>query len=306
MVVLVSTRCRIVHGAWAAYDQRAAITTELVGARAMSGRRGGVPDGDGTDGCVGNGGAVFRINPPVGQVATVTVEIVDDRGVVVNLCYLRWSGAKTAWVRVTKMTDRHERETIYAQTKVESKTDVEAPIKEAGAFPIHRKWRQRRPAAVIVRIPPGHPRWPPNGVRRPAPAPARMLKPAPVVERRPAPRIIRQPIPAAVGINPMSVIAIRLPAGVVNHHAGPPTPAIAVHVHPTAIRRKRVIKIVHCDFRRWLHRLRRRRGFRLVGRVGSGSRLNRGLIRRCGHLLLQLLVALHHGGDDFVRQANVL
>src|ERR1017187_8529211 len=112
MVVLVSTRCRIVHGAWAAYDQRAAITTELVGARAMSGRRGGVPDGDGTDGCVGDGGDVFRINPPVGQVAAVAVEIVDNRGVVVNLRHLRWSGAKAVWVRVAKMTDRHKQETV--------------------------------------------------------------------------------------------------------------------------------------------------------------------------------------------------
>jgi len=66
------------------------------------------------DGRSGDGGDMFRINPPVGQVVTVTVEIVNDRGVVVNLRYLRWSGAKAAWVRVTKMTDRHERETIHA------------------------------------------------------------------------------------------------------------------------------------------------------------------------------------------------
>jgi hypothetical protein len=78
-IISVSAGSRIIHGARATYDQRAAITTELVGARAMSGRRGGVPDGDGTDGCMGNGGDVFRINPPVGKIATVTIEIVDYR-----------------------------------------------------------------------------------------------------------------------------------------------------------------------------------------------------------------------------------
>jgi len=40
--------------------------------------------------------------------------------------------------------------------------------------------------------------------------------------------------------------------------------------------------------------------------VSGGTRLSRRLIRGRGHLLLQLLVALHHRGDDFVRQANVL
>ena len=276
----------------------------------MSGRRGGVPDGDRTDGCMGDGGDAFRINPPVGQAAAVTVEIVDDRGLIVNLRDLGRCRAIMARMRVAKMLYRNKRETICAQTPVETDADGASAIKETDAGLVGCIRRQRRPAAVTTRIPPGHPGRTPNGVRRPAPAPARMLKPAPVMERRPAPRIIRKPIPAAVGINPVSMIAIRLPAGVVNHHAGPPAPAIAVHVHPGAIRRKRVIKIIHRDFRRWLRRLllRRRRGFRLLGwcRVAGGSGLSRGLIRRRGHLLLQLLVALHHGGDDFVRQANVL
>jgi hypothetical protein len=88
-IVSISAGSWIIRKIRPIHDQCAAITTELVGARAMSGRRGGVPDGDGTDGCVGDGGDVFRINPPVGQVTTVTVEIVDDRGVIVNLRYLR-------------------------------------------------------------------------------------------------------------------------------------------------------------------------------------------------------------------------
>ncbi len=212
-----------------------------------------------------------------GPVMTVEIEVIDDRGVIINLCYLGRRHAIAARMRVAKMSNWHKRETIPTQAEIETDADGESVIKESHTILIHRARRQWRPAAVIVRISPRHPRRAPNGVRRPAPAPARMLKPAPVVERRPTPRIIRKPIPAAVGINPMSVIAIRLPAGVVNHHAGPPAPAIAVHVHPTAIRRKRVIKIVHRDFRRLLHRLRRRRGFRLLGCVRSGSGLKPGV-----------------------------
>ena len=157
MVVLISTRSRIVHGAWAAYDQRTAITTELVGARAMSGRRGGVPDGDGTDGCVGNGDDVFRINPPVDKIAAMPIEIVDYRGVIINLRYLGPCHEIAAWMRVAKTSNRHKGETIPTQAEIETDADGEPVIKESNAFPIHRARRQRRPAAVLVRIPPRYP-----------------------------------------------------------------------------------------------------------------------------------------------------
>ena len=147
----------MVHKVRAIHDQRAAIVTELIAARAVSGQRGGIPDGDGTNGCVGDSSDAFRINPMVDEAVITHVEVVDDRGVVVNLRYLRCTDAKAAWVWITKMPDRHECETIHAQTKVESNANVAAPVKKPDAFPIRRKWRQRRPAAVIVRIPPGHP-----------------------------------------------------------------------------------------------------------------------------------------------------
>jgi hypothetical protein len=131
----------MVHKVRAIHDQRAAIVTELITALAVSGRRAGIPDGDGMNGRSGDSGDVFRINSTIDEVVIANIEVVDDRGMVVNLRYLRWSGTKAAWVRVTKMTDRHERETIYAQTKVESNADVAVPIKEADAFPIPRKWR---------------------------------------------------------------------------------------------------------------------------------------------------------------------
>ena len=178
-IISVSAGSRIIHGARVAYDQRTAITTELVGARAMSGRRGGVPDGDGTNGGMGNGGDVFRINPPVGKIAAVTIEIVDYRGVIINLRDLGRCHAITARMRVAKMSNRHKRETIPTQAEIETDADGEPVIKESNAIPIYRARRQWCPAAVIVRIPPRHPRWPPNGVRRPAPTPARILNQRP-------------------------------------------------------------------------------------------------------------------------------
>jgi hypothetical protein len=149
-IVSVSAGSRIIHGAWAAYDQRAAIATELVGARAVSGREGGIPDGDGTDGCMGNGGDVFRIDPPVGKSAALTIEIVEYRGVIKNLRDLGRCHAITARMRVEKMSNWHKRETIPTQAEIETDADGEPVIKESDALPIHRVRRQWRPAAVVT------------------------------------------------------------------------------------------------------------------------------------------------------------
>src|ERR1700690_162257 len=102
----------------ATYNKCVAIATELIAARTMSGQRGGVPDGDGTDGRVDDSGDAFRINSAVGKVASVTVVIVDDRGLVVNLRHLGRGRAKTAWMRVAKMLYRNKDETVCAQTPV--------------------------------------------------------------------------------------------------------------------------------------------------------------------------------------------
>jgi hypothetical protein len=93
------------------------------------------------NGCSGGGGDMFRRNSAVDEVVIANIEVVDHRGVIVNLRYLCWSSAKAVWVRVTKMTDRHKRETIHAQTKVEPNTNAAALVKKADAFSIHRKWR---------------------------------------------------------------------------------------------------------------------------------------------------------------------
>ena len=108
-------------------------------------------------GCVGDSSDAFRINPMVDEAVITHVEVVDDRGVVVNLCCLPWGDAIVVRMRVAKMSNRHERETIPTQAEIETDADGEPVIKESNAFPIHRARRQRRPAAVLVRIPPRYP-----------------------------------------------------------------------------------------------------------------------------------------------------
>lgn len=84
---------------------------------------------------------MFRRNSAVDEVVIANVEVVDHRGVIVNLCYLGRRHTMTAWMRVAKISCRHKRETVYVQTKIESNTDVAALVKETNAFLIHRKWR---------------------------------------------------------------------------------------------------------------------------------------------------------------------
>ena len=51
------------------------------------------------------------------------------------------------------------------------------------------------------------------------------------------------PIPSAIGVNPMSAIAIWTPAGVNDADGGLPAKAVAVHFYPVSVRSERVIKI---------------------------------------------------------------
>ena len=104
-IVSVFTGNRMVHKVRAIHGQGAAVVTELIAARAVSGRRGGIPDGDGMNGRSGDSSDVLWINPMVDEVVVANLEVVDDRGAVVNLCHLRSRGAKAAWVRITKMPD---------------------------------------------------------------------------------------------------------------------------------------------------------------------------------------------------------
>ena len=147
----------MVHKVRAIHDQGAAIVTELIAALAVSERRVGIPDGDGMNGLSGDIGDVFRVNSMVDEMVIMNIEVVDDRGAVVNLRYMARCHAIAARMRVAKMPNRHKRETIPAQAEIETDADGDPVKKESNAFPVHRARRQRRPAAVIVRIPPGHP-----------------------------------------------------------------------------------------------------------------------------------------------------
>ena len=158
-IVSVFADGRIAREAWAIYNQRAAIATELIAVWAVSGRRGCIPDCDGMDGGMRAGNDSFRRDAGIDKVSAVTVEIevIDDRGVIINLRDLGRRHAIAARMRVAKMSNWHKRETIPTQAEIETDADGEPVIKESHTILIHRAWRQWRPAAVIVRISPGHP-----------------------------------------------------------------------------------------------------------------------------------------------------
>ncbi len=122
----------------------------------------------------------------------------------------------------------------------------------------------------------------------------RMIEPAAIMKSRPTPGITGNPIPAAVGINPISIVTIRLPAVAINDDRRPPAPTVAIQVHPAAIRRQGVVKIVHRYFG-WRGRLRFR---------GGGWWCFRTIWCRAG--LLQLLVVLHHRIGNFRRRSQII
>ena len=220
----------------------------------------------------------------------VHVEIVDDGRATINLRHLRRRDAMGARMRVAKIPRRHEREKIHAQAEIKIGADGRAVVENSHACPISRARRQRRPAAIIIRVTPRHPRRRPDRVRPPAPAAARIVKPASVVKCRSAPRIIRKPIPARIGVDPMTVVAIWLPARIINHDRRLPAKPVAIHVHPVAVRREIVVKIILRDHGGLLGSIRLRCGLRR---------------RRGGRRRPQLLVMLHHRRHRIVRQTEV-
>ena len=104
-------------------------------------------------------GDVLRINAEVdnGVTAAVHVEIIDDRGAIKNLRDLRPPDAITRGVRIAKISRRHKCEKIYTDAKIETRADNCAVVNNARALAINRVRRQRRPAAIILRIPPANP-----------------------------------------------------------------------------------------------------------------------------------------------------
>ena len=241
-----------------------------------------------------HGGNVMHRDAGIDDSSVVLIEIksVNVFSACINMLRFLGGNAVAPRIPVAEIPRPHKREGANAQIELETNGHRAAVVNQSDARPVDRVGWQWRPPAVIVVVTPADPGWRPNRVRPPAPAVVRDAKPAAIVERCPAPGITRKPIPAIIGINPMSVVAIRLPAGLVNYHRWPPAPAITGHVHPCAIRSKRVVKIINRHFSRL------RCAFR------CGNRLHR-LGGRNSHLF-QLLIALHHSIDEFRRHAKVV
>ena len=222
-----------------------------------------------------------------GAVVIVEVVIVDDRRAIENLRRMIAVGAVITRMAFGEMIRSHEGEAADFQPEIKPDADARAAIEKSEARTIDAEWREGRPAAVFAAGTPRHPRRRPDGVRPPAPAEARMTEPAAVMKRR-APRVIGIPIPAAVGINPVAAVAVRLPAGIVNHRGRTPAASVAFDLDPRAIRRKIVVKIIHGHFRRWrgVGSARRRRG-----RGGNGGNAS---------------VVAHHRVDEVGGNAEVV
>ena len=243
------------------HDQRVAIALKLFMPAAPG--NASIPglNGDRMNLLPGDSGDVVRRDAGIDDalMVAVKIDVVDDRGLIENPRYFTCLDAMTSRMRVAEILRCHKREGIRIQA--ETGTRRCGPGKQIRRQIDKPQRRQWRPATIIFIIAPEHPGRRPGCIRAPAPAIALMMKPATVVKCRPTPGITRNPIPATIGINPMSVVAIRLPAGVVNDNRWPPAPAVALKVHPAAVRREGVVKIIHRDFGRL-----RRRGFRCFRR----------------------------------------
>src|ERR1039458_7521397 len=176
-------------------------------------------------------------------------------------------------MRITEVTDIHEREGLNTQAETERAIDLAAMEGKSNSRPEPRPRRQRRPAAMAAAIPPAYPGRSPHLVRRPAPAQAMVLEPTAIMERRPAPRIPRHPIPPAIRIDPPATVAIRPPSGIGDNHRRLPATSVACHVNPRPIRCQRVVEGGISRVVRW------RRRVALSGIIGWRRRFRRHLWR---------------------------
>ncbi len=106
--------------------------------------------------------------------------------------------------------------------------------------------RQRRPADVGVRLPPGDPGGPPLHTRHPIPK-VRHRHPTAVVVSGPAKRLVGNPSPAALRMRPITV-NVGPPVGLAVRLKRLPAVAVAINVNPVAIRSEGFIKKLDGDF----------------------------------------------------------
>ena len=171
-------------------------------------------------------------------------EVVDDLRTIEYSHDLSAGQAITPRPVVAKVGGRDVRVAIRHQSKIKPNADPSAVEPEPGADIEVGTRRQGCPAAIPVRITPGHPSRSPGRVRRPNPAMKRAAIPSAIVERRPAPGIIGLPIPAAIGPKPTATVGVRPPADINDGHGRLPAPAITGNFHPASIGSQSLIKII--------------------------------------------------------------
>ncbi len=148
-----------------------------------------------------------------------------------------------------EIMDADEGEMIRVQTKIKTYTNANAIIMPSGAKIENGMRRQRSPAASVSGRAPGDPCRTPDPVRAPDPTAMRVRIPAAIMERRPSPGISRSPVPAAIGVNPIAVVAIGTPAWRDGACARLPAPADTRDDYPRAVRSQIVIEVRYV--RRW-------------------------------------------------------
>ena len=104
--------------------------------------------------------------------------------------------------------------------------------------------RQRRPADVVVAVPPRDPSRPPLIIRHPAPADVLYIHPPPVVIDDARKLLVTHPRPARIGESP---VAIREGSPARIGIRGPPAIAVAGHFDPLAVGQQCIVEIVEGD-----------------------------------------------------------
>jgi len=188
-------------------------------------------------------GHLLHRNALIHYGAVVNRVVIDDRRALINIFHLRRRQLMPAKIALGKIVHRDERKMVRSQPEIEVHSDrraVETPSR--ASIEDGMGWH-RRPAALITRAPPNHPRRSPRPIRHPHPTGAIMLRPTAIMKGRPTPRIIRLPEPAGVCVHPVAAVAIRFP-GVIDHRgARLPAPAKPSQVHPGAVRQEIIVEV---------------------------------------------------------------
>src|SRR5581483_1584821 len=231
----ITGRCRQL---WTPHHQLLAGSVEVVRTDGCAGIGSQVLKHHLVDFLMAGGGDVSRIDTVVDHVLILNGNVVDNRGVIENLGDLRWRNPMVLRVIVTEMAERHEGIYAEAQSKFEINSHRMIVEPESQAGHKHRLGWQRRPTAIVRRVPPAYPGRAPAGIRPPYPPRAGIAEPPAIMEGRPAPGIIRLPVPAAVGVDPPPAIAVRLPARVDGTDRGPPATSVTANFNPRPVGRE--------------------------------------------------------------------